>query len=428
MSWHGSVVDQHRFRLYWLCRRVLAVLALWASSARATDAGAARHPAAADSSYRPTGNGTWIVVRRLPGSEACPDDDTVFRAMELLFPERYFRRATAPDQASSSARVTIRPLEAGHEARVEVLSPRHGERVIVAEDPSCHGLADALAVALGMLTDGKGVVNEGAIENATPPSTQLAGATHAEATVERGTSHPLAAKQPHVSVQLRLSQFIVRPPPTPSATPNQPQGKDGTSAKTQGPTTAERRETIEAGMQDAAKPHAWSVHARAGATGGLWVLTQPMVGGLVGVTAQHGSGLGFELSGIGLWALPAEDGRGSVQVSRVGAQLGLCLERQLSSHGRYLVCVEFGLGDQAARTKGFDQVDVASQHDLWLWLGPKLGYVHEAASRFDAFVSVGAQANVTRDNIIVVDSTASVRAHAVGLVGAVGLRWGGPRS
>jgi hypothetical protein len=101
---------------------------------------------------------TWVAaglhIERDVGAEHCPDKAAVLAAMVRLFPEMAATSEPGTtDTVPLHAVVRIRPIPTGHEASVSVSSPRIGERIIVDEDPDCHGLGEALALALVMLSD-----------------------------------------------------------------------------------------------------------------------------------------------------------------------------------------------------------------------------------------------------------------------------------
>lgn len=337
--------------------------------------------------------GILIAVDRAPGAESCPDADAVFRSMVSLYPERWLQRATVPEQAATSARVTIRPTQAGYEARVNVIWPRPGERVLVEPDPSCRGLGEALAVALSVFTDEK------SIPAVTPPADTT---TVARMDVPAGTSaEGKEPRKPPGTTTEKESAFVAKAAASPK-----PLALAGSAAPARS---------------------SWSLLVRGSGAAAYGVLNRPMVGGLFGIGLLHRSGFGIDIGAVGLWASPEQDGSGSIAVSRVGAIFGLCHERQFWSKGSYRLCAELGIGDQSVSTDGFPEVWSAARHDRWSSVGAKLGYVQELVGSLDGFVALGVQANLDRDNFLVRGSSAAVRTQVAGLVADLGLRWSGVR-
>lgn len=335
--------------------------------------------------------GTFLLVQREPGSELCPDADAVFRAMQTLYPERAFHRVGATEQAVASARVVVRPTPHGHEATVQTLSPRPGQRVIVDQDANCRGLGDALAVAFAVLLD--------ASDEAAPPVID-----HSPPTVPMNLV-PTSA-EPEVIVPATAP---TAPPATKSSSaPHQPQT----------PTKPARAVAIPS----------WSTHGRVGALGSVFELTQPAIGVAAGGDLFHQSGLGLELAALGLWAQPAKAGEGSIAVSRYGARLGVCYQRTAFARSQYFLCAEFGAGSQRSRTEGFAIVFEDARNDAWLTLGPKLGYLQELSTWLHGVVSLGLASNLVRNNLVVAGNPAlRVEAQLLGLSAEIGLRLAGPR-
>jgi hypothetical protein len=281
-----------------------------------------------------------IEIERAPGSQACPDKEAVFRAIERLFPEREFRRGSTGAEGTARAHVTIRPLAPGHEAVLTLLPPRHGERVIREEDEDCRGLADALALAFVMLV--------------APPGSST------ESTSATATSSP---KQP---------------PPTPAAAP----AADSAEPRN-APAPARRRETPRA-----ARPH--RVGLGVSLVGGLGVLSEPTLGGAGEIELFHERGFGFSLQGLRLWALPSEAQGGSVTLTLWGLLLAPCYRHRLAGTARLDACLRFGLGSQHAQVAGFDAAE--SGNYPWWVLVPAVAYrqaLPGSSERLSGFVRVG---------------------------------------
>jgi hypothetical protein len=118
-----------------------------------------------------------IEIDRAPGSELCPDETAVFRALPRLFPERSVQDSNVLQWSVAAARITIRPTTHGHEALILTVLPRIGERTLIENDANCSGLADALAVTLALLSQVRGQGNDIATQKAivtAPPQTQNA--------------------------------------------------------------------------------------------------------------------------------------------------------------------------------------------------------------------------------------------------------------
>jgi hypothetical protein len=340
--------------------------------------------------------------------------------MEVLFPERSFRRVYDAEQAAASAQVLVRPFAGGHEARVKVLSPRSGERILFEQDPSCRGLGDALAVAFAMLIEPRTEQSELASDTLAPPSAPMA----AEAPSQQ---QPPLLPSRAASPTLRHPTAAAAPaPPKPAAASHQPK-EAGNRGTPEHATFSTQPEEVSGRTVGAARLEpAFTTHAHGGVTGGLQILSRPNRGVRLGADLFHRSGFGLELTFLGIWAMQAMEGRGSISVNRFGAMLGLCYERSLWQKAHYLFCAEFGLGSQNATTRGFAEVYQPNNHDPWAVLGPKLGYVHELTDWLSLFVASGVSTDLMRVNYRV-SGGLELDSHLLGLSAEAGFRLAGPR-
>jgi hypothetical protein len=292
-----------------------------------------------------------IEIERAAGSEACPNSESVFRAIERLFPERAFRPSTGATVSAATAHVAIRPLSPGYEAVLTVLRPRRGERVILEKDEDCRGLADALALAFVMLVE---------------PDAKAA---------------PAASAAPA--------------PASASAAPPQPIRPRAEARKAAG---AERLRNDERAAEPARRaresdvvrsPRWRSLHAdlEAAAVGGIGLLSEPALGAVGGLELLEGSGLGISLQGIRLWSGPAEAQGGSVTLTLWGLLLGPCFRGRLSKISSVEAGLLLGIGSQFAKVKGFAEPRPGSFP--WMVLAPTLGYRLTLAAAARAFARIG---------------------------------------
>ena len=290
-----------------------------------------------------------IEVERAPGSEACPDSESVFRSIARLFPERAFRRSTDVYTSAASARVRIRPLESGHEAVVSALLPRRGQRVILEKDQDCQGLADALALAFVMLvqpSDSKSAPTENS-----PVSLSAEDTTPVQPAPCNPESKSEATREP---------QIVPTPVATTAASfePRQPLGT--------------RRLRAE---------------AAASSIGGFGILNEPALGAAAGVELYDQSGWGFTLQGVRLWSRPAEAQGGSVTLTLWGLLVGPCYRARLGAVSSLDGCLRLGIGSEYAAVKQF--LTPQSGNFPWLTLTPTLGYRFGFTQSLTAFVRIG---------------------------------------
>jgi len=113
---------------------------------------AAASPAAADA------RGIDFALERGPGAERCPDRDTLAaKVAEHLAHTQAASRA----QVAERVTVTIERTDEGYAATVAALGGEGGRRRILDDESAdCAGLAEALALTLAMIADGKPVVEE----------------------------------------------------------------------------------------------------------------------------------------------------------------------------------------------------------------------------------------------------------------------------
>ncbi|HMA96399.1 MAG TPA: hypothetical protein VKP30_27120 [Polyangiaceae bacterium] len=362
----------------------------------------------------------------MSGSESCPDADTVFRSMALLFPERSIQRIQRVydlRHADTNVHVTVRPLANGYEAHIKLLGPRSGERLITEPDANCRGLADALAVALTMLVDPPGEPPRGTAGVSAEPSTAGTPPQPEEQATSPGTKPTTTTPAP-----------VLRKPTSTSTRPKKvrrsapvvaPAMRTQTVAAPHQPKTNHRAASV---AVDAATSSSatWSSHARLGALMGYRLLSEPELGMIVGADLFHSPGLGLELGALGTWVQPAENRGGSIRQRRFGALLGACYAGAAWTHSEYQLCIEFGIGALSTKTESFAIIYEPERLDAWLTAGPKLGYLHKLSRGLDAFVSVAALANLTRDRYLVQTSGPLTQSQAFGIMSEIGIRLSGP--
>jgi hypothetical protein len=288
-----------------------------------------------------------IEIEQAPGSEACPDKQAVFRAIERLFPERTVRQSAEASSSTARARVTIRSLPAGYEAVLTLLPPRRGERVIREEDEDCRGLADALALAFVMLV--------------MPP----------EIPAEAGTASE--APKPGAAAASPSSDISAAAPPS---KPSAPQNS-GIPPRIEPPSAPRGR--------------SYQGDIAASLVGGLGVLNKPAMGAGAEVELFHQSGWGFSVQGIRLWSRPVEAEGGSVALTLWGLLIAPCFRRRLSSASRLAACLRLGIGSEHAQVKGF--LSPQSGDFPWMVLEPSIGYRQGFArleDQLSGFVRIGA--------------------------------------
>ncbi len=287
-----------------------------------------------------------IEIERAPGSEVCPDAESVFRAIARLFPERVIRESTNPAQAAASAHVVIRPTSLGYEAIVTVERPRRGERAILEKDENCRGLADALALAFVLLVEPP--------ESKTATESATAGATPAAATA---ASTPPAPTSTAASTEVPPKNSA--PEPEPRATPARA-------------TTSQRNFRADLG---------------ASAAGGFGLLHQPALGFAAGIELAHTSGFEGSVEVLRLWSPAVHAEGGSVTLTLWSALFGPGYRFQLNKSSSLNAWLLLGAGTQHAETRDFLQPKSGSFS--WLVLMPALGYRLHASELVSGFARVG---------------------------------------
>jgi hypothetical protein len=335
---------------------------------------------------------TRLEIERASGSEVCPDADAVIGAITRLFPDRRIRRAIDAESSRVSALVMIRPTLAGHEAQITVISPRAGERALIENDVNCRGLAEALAVTLVMLIEPQEAAND---VNPTPLVTESASAPSSvieqerplpPVTIEKPTKNSPAAV---VSRQLPLL-----------ASERQPRHQDDFYA-----------------------------FFTAAGVGGIGLLSQPALGGLMSVDFYHRSGWGVRLSGVRLWAMPANELGGTVNLTLWGTLSGPCYFKQLTTASRLDTCLLVGLGSQYANVDGFTNRDSTSVP--WAVLGPQLRYLAPIVKTVGGVISIGAIGQLRQQSFSVTKANQPTERQTVagaprlGLIVELGLSFGG---
>jgi hypothetical protein len=286
---------------------------------------------------------TWLAVEKLSGSESCPDEHAVFKAVARLFPETALERSYVSTDVVASATVTIHPVLGGHEALVQVTAPRPGEHTIAVKDADCRGLDEALAVTLVLLLEPE---RDGAVPIASAPETT-------------NTAPPSTA------------------PPTPPT-----RQKPSTRARTQ-----EHAVTAPFGSRSApSAPHVWG-YARVTGFAGLGVLAKPAAGPTLGLSLVHETGLGLSVEGLRLWSQSAFRDGGKVDISLWGLLLGPCYRHRMTPSWRTSACVLLGLGEQHAVAAGYRQPGSANRP--WLVFGSTLSLYRRLSAPLSGSLSIG---------------------------------------
>ena len=277
-----------------------------------------------------------IEIERAPGSEACPDKEAVFRSIQRLFPDHEFRQGRRDSAHATRAHVSIRPVPEGHEARLSLLPPAHGERVIREKDEECRGLADALALAFVMLV--------------APPESS-AKSESADEAPKPGSPAAVSAAAPVANASEPSERAPERAPEPKRASEKSYRAGFGASL-----------------------------------VGGVGVLSEPALGAGAQVELFHRLGWGLSLQGLRLWALPAEAEGGSVTLTLWGLLVGPCNRQPLSASSALEGCLRFGIGAQHAAVDGFAAAEPGNFP--WQVLVPSLSYRH-AAGPLSVFAQVG---------------------------------------
>jgi hypothetical protein len=295
---------------------------------------------------------TRLEIERASGSEVCPDADAVIGAIARLFPDRRIRRTIDVEPSRVSALVKIRPTLAGHEAQITVISPRAGERALIENDINCNGLAEALAVTLVMLIEPQEEAND-----VTPTPF-----------VTESTSEPVS-----MTAQERL---------LPPVTVEKPKNFSPTVAAVprQLPHIAVERQPLH-------QENFYSLFTVAG-VGGIGLLSKPALGGLIDAEFYHRTGWGLRFSGVRLWATPAHDLGGNVNLTLWATLSGPCYLKQITTASRVDTCLLVGFGSQHAKVDGFAHRDSTSV--LWAVIGPNLRYVTPIVKTVSGVISIGA--------------------------------------
>ena len=333
-----------------------------------------------------------IEIERAPGSEVCPDSESVFRSIARLFPERAFQRSTDVYTSAASARVSIRPLTSGHEARMITLLPRRGERVIVERDQDCHGLADALALAFVMLVQAPDSNSPLAVAGATSAASERATPLD-PATRDSGSKSPLPN-------EATPSRALVCAP-----------------ASARAPSSGAR---IARGARRV------RTEVDASIVGGYGVLDEPALGAAAGVELYDQSGWGFSLQGVRLWSLPAEVRGGSITFTLWGLLLGPCYRAQLGAASRLDACLRLGVGSQYVAVEQF--LTPQPGNFPWLTLTPTLGYGLGFTESLSGFLRIGPIVQLRSQSFSVIDGAGApapmVAGPSVGVLAELGLNFG----
>jgi hypothetical protein len=326
-----------------------------------------------------------IEIERAPGSEVCPDAESVFRAVARLFPERAFRESTNPAEAAASARVVIRPTSPGYEAVVTVERPRRGERVILDKDENCRGLADALALAFVLLVE--------------PPDSKTA------------TDAGAIAATPAVAAAAA---------PAPSST--------AATQETQPKTSATPPRAQEASAPARTSEHSFRVELGASAAGGVGLLHQPALGIAAGIELTHTSGFEGSVEVLRLWSAPVHAQGGSVTLTLWSALFGPGYRFPLNKSSSLNTWLLLGAGAQHAETKDF--IKPKSGSFSWLVLMPALGYRLHASELVSGFARVGPVFQLLPQSFSVEQADGSgttnvASAPKVGVMAELGVAFGG---
>lgn len=95
----------------------------------------------------------WLEVTRAEDALACPDAQQVARSVVELFDARVVRIAAEPADAVLSVPIVITKSAEGFEATIQLERETSLPRRIVDRDARCHGLSEALAVAVVLLIE-----------------------------------------------------------------------------------------------------------------------------------------------------------------------------------------------------------------------------------------------------------------------------------
>ncbi len=334
-----------------------------------------------------------IDVERGPGAEACPDAAAVLRSMARLFPEWEFRQSTDRESSDASARVVVRAVPAGYEAVLSVFSPHSGERVIVEKDPSCGGLADALALAFVMLVE--------------PPDARAHASSNTEATPPGATSSTEPANG------------AATPPPT---QPNQ--SGQSVPARTD---TAPRATSFDE-VESRHGGRSFRGNALASGVAGVGLLAEPAGGAALGVELFHRSGWGAAFEGVRLWSPSSEAKGGGVTLTVWALFAGACYKRPLNATSSVDACLSLGAGAQHAAVSGFESP--RSRSVPWMVLAPTVGYRLGSPQVLSGFVRVGPVGQVRPQSFSVYSVDGSegfqvARAPNFGVMAELGLSAGG---
>lgn len=283
-----------------------------------------------------------IELEREPGAEACPDTAAIFRSLALQLPEQTFAPSSDTATSNATVRVVIRAVPAGYEAALSMLSPHPGERTIPDGSPGCRGLADALALAIGLLVD----------PDLTPPAPQPAPPPPPPIT------EPTAATLP--------KQKPERSPLGPAEPP------DLSSPAAPG---------------SSRKSRSFAADLAASGVGGLGLVSKPAGGATLGVELFHQSGWGISAGGMRLWSPPNDAQGGSVTLTVWAFFGGPCYKLRLNTSSSVDACLRLGAGSQHATVEGF--ISPHSRSFPWMVLAPTLGYRLGLPGALSGFVRVG---------------------------------------
>jgi hypothetical protein len=294
---------------------------------------------------------TWLEVHRAHGAEACPDVDTIFRAIRRLFPEQPVRRSIDSSEATASATVRVRPTSMGHEALIRASRPREGERIILSRGPECEGLADAIAVALVMLVE----------PNLAEPSR-----TTERGAAPNGSEPPASSDASALETVTAPRQYKLQKKP--SALPTR---KWVTNAKAE--TSAVARGRTRAGLS-----------ALSG--GGVGLMSTPSAGVGLGAALSWSSGFGISLNGFRFWSSPAVRAPGELDLDLWAVFGGPCYRMPLTHALDLEGCWTLGAGSQRAESQGYARD--GSTRRSWLVSGPRIDLDWRLNRWFGSFASL----------------------------------------
>jgi hypothetical protein len=360
-----------------------------------------------------------IDVLREAGSEMCPDADAVFRSLAALYPERFFRRESSARTASANIVIQIRPTADGHAALLELGAPQTGKRLISERGAACGGLSDAIAVAVAMLVEPEGEPVTGANGfDAAPKPASTSGSVLSAATQPSNVT--AAEEDPKTALQPSSAPDQPKSAPQPASAATNQQNKRATAGNALTP--------VYPLPAAASSPNTgWSPAFYAGVLGTLSAPSRPAAGAVLGVDVSHRSGFGFKLNGLAAWALPAKEGTGQVVARVFGGMAGICVRRSLNWQLGYQACFDVGAGSMRVDTRDYPVVYVATLHVPWVVAGPQLALIQRLTSATQAYWSVGALANLRREQFVVEGNPRStVEAHALGISAEIGIRFSGP--